>query len=121
LVEVLVALALLAIVLLPVVMGLSQALTSTSESTISAAAASIARDKVEELKGMSFADLASQPRQSRDLKVGDAFFEVAVVATTVRADNDLHVGLKNAVVSVYRTGGARPVAVLSTYLVPYGV
>jgi prepilin-type N-terminal cleavage/methylation domain-containing protein len=120
LVEVLVALALLAIVLLPVVVGLSQALAMTSDSTIAAAAASIARDKVEELKGMEFGDLGNQPAETRDLKPGDGFFQVSVAVTVVRAENAAHVGLKNAVVTVCRSGGTRPLAVLSTYVTPYG-
>lgn len=121
LVEVLVALVLLAIVLLPVVVGLSQALGTTSESTISAAAASIARDKMEELKGMDFADVGDQSPESRDLKPGDSFFRVLVTVSTVRPDNEAQVGLKKVVVRVHRPGGKTPVSVLSTYLTPFGV
>jgi prepilin-type N-terminal cleavage/methylation domain-containing protein len=120
LVEVLIALALLAVVLLPIVIGLSQALATTSEATITAAAASIARDKVEELKGIEFGSVGDQVRETHDLKPGDGYFEVAVAVSSVRADNDAHVGLKNAVVTVYRAGSPRPLTVLSTYLTPFG-
>ena len=121
LVEVLVALTILAVALLPIIVGLSRALMSTSDSTITAAAASIARDKVEELKGLDYDDVGDQLAESRDLRPGDAFFQVSVAVSVVRANNDADVGLKNAVVSVHRTGSNMPVAVLSTYLTPYGI
>jgi len=119
--EVLVALTLLALVLLPVIVGFSQALVSSSESAISAAAASIVRDKVEGLKMLPFAVVESQPRQTRDLKPGDSFFEVEVTVQTLRPDDSAQAGLKKVEVTVYRTGGHRPVAVATTYLAPLGV
>ena len=127
LVEVLVALTLMAFVLLPVMAGLSQALVSTSESSITAAATSIARDKNEQLKALvrssslGFDALASQPREPADLRPGDSFFEVEVTVETVRPDDSLHSGMKKAAVMVYRTGGDRPVTTLTTYLVPFGI
>jgi len=127
LVEVLVALTLMAFVLLPVMAGLSQALVSTSESSITAAATSIARDKNEQLKALvrssssGFAALASQPREPADLRPGDSFFEVEVTVETVRPDDSLHSGMKKAAVMVYRTGSDRPVTTLTTYLVPFGI
>ena len=127
LVEVLVALTLMAFVLLPVMMGLSQALISTSESSITAAATSVARDKNEQLKALvlgsssGFATLASQPREPADLRPGDSFFEVEVTVETVRPDDSLHSGMKTAAVMVYRTGSDRPVTTLTTYLVPFGI
>ncbi len=120
-VEVLVALTLLALVLLPVIVGLSQALVSSSESAISAAAASIVRDKVEQLKLLPFAAVDAQPRETRDLDPGDSFFEVKVTVQTLRPDDSAHAGLKKVEVTVYRTGGHRPVAVATTYLTPLGV
>ncbi|MCJ7751823.1 MAG: prepilin-type N-terminal cleavage/methylation domain-containing protein [Armatimonadetes bacterium] len=127
LVEVLVALTLMAFVLLPVMMGLSQALISTSESSITAAATSVARDKTEQLKALvlgsssGFAALVSQPREPADLRPGDSFFEVEVTVETVRPDDSLHSGMKKAAVMVYRTGSDRPVTTLTTYLVPFGI
>ncbi len=127
LVEVLVALTLLAFVLLPVMIGLSQALVSTSESSITAAATSIARDKNEQLKSLvrgsssGFAALATQPREPADFRPGDSFFEVEVTVETVRPDDSQHSGMKKATVRVYRAGGDRPVTTLTTYLVPFGI
>jgi len=127
LVEVLVALALMAFVLLPVMAGLSQALVSTSESSITAAATSVARDKNEQLKALvrsstsGFAALASQPREPADLRPGDSFFEVEVTVETVRADDSLHSGMKKAAVTVYRANGDHPVTTLTTYLMPFGI
>ena len=119
--EVLVALTLLAVVLLPVMVGFSQALITTSKSSISVAATSIARDKIEELKVGGFALLADQPRQQRDLNPGDGFFELAVTIETIRPDDVARSGLKRAVVSVYRTGSAAPEATLVTYFTPVGI
>ena len=127
LVEVLVALTLMAFVLLPVMMGLSQALVSTSESSITAAATSVARDKNEQLKALvrnstsGFAALASQPREPADFRPGDSFFEVEVTVETVRPDDSHHSGMKKAAVTVYRADGDRPVAMVTTYLVPFGI
>lgn len=127
LVEVLVALTLLAFVLLPVMVGLSQALVSTSESSITAAATSIARDKNEQLKSLvrgsssGFAALATQPREPADFRPGDSFFQVEVTVETVRPDDSQHSGMKKATVRVYRAGGDRPVTTLTTYLVPFGI
>jgi len=127
LVEVLVALTLMAFVLLPVMAGLSQALVSTSESSITAAATSIARDESEQLKALvrssssGFDALASQPREPADLRPGDSFFEVEVTVETVRPDDSLHSGMKKAAVMVYRTGSDHPVTTLTTYLVPFGI
>jgi prepilin-type N-terminal cleavage/methylation domain-containing protein len=121
LVEVLIALALLAVVLLPVVLGLTQALATSNESAITAAATSIARDKTEEIKVLSWSALADQRREPSDLNPGDAFFEVEVAVEVVRPDDEAHSGLKKAEVLVYRAGGAQPVARITTYVTPYGV
>ncbi len=127
LVEILIALALMALVLLPVMIGLSQALVSTSESSITAVATSVARDKAEQLKallrrpGFGFPALVSQPREPADFKPGDSFFEVEVIVETVRPDDSKHSGLKKAAVSVYRAGGDRPLTTLTTYLTPSGI
>jgi len=121
LVEVLIALVLLAVVLLPIMIGLAQALASTSDSAIAAAATSVAREKIEELKGLDFAAIADQERETRDLNPGDGFFELAVSVETVRPDDAAHSGLKRAVVTVYRTGGADPAAAVTTYFTPFGI
>ena len=121
LVEVLVALIILSVVLLPIMLGFSQALIATSNSSITAAAASIAREKAEELKSKQFEELDSQPRETRDLNPEDGFFEVAVTIETVRPDDAAHSGLKKAEVSVYRAGGSAPVSGITTYFTPYGI
>lgn len=117
LVEVLVALVLLAVALLPVVVGFSQALVSTSDASIAAVAASIAREKMEEMKSIDFDLLDSQPRAPRDLRAGDAFFEVT-------SEVELHTSvpdLKKVAVVVYRNGSARPIATVTTYVARAGV
>ena len=119
LVEILVALVILAVVLLPVIVGFSQALITTSQSTISAAASSIAREKVEELKRVDYAYLQSQEREARPFGSQPGFFEVAVAVTVVR--DDANAGLKQAVISVYRTGSSNPVVTLTTYFTVRGV
>jgi Tfp pilus assembly protein PilV len=127
LVEILVALTLVAVVLLPVIIGLSQALVSTSESTITVAATSIARDRVEDLKAalrdpnVGFPGLTGQLRETTDLKPGDQFFEVEVTVETVRPDDNQQSGLKKAVVTVYRKGSDYPTTMVTTYFTPYGV
>ncbi len=120
-IEVLVALIILSVVLLPIVLGFSQALIATSNSSITSAASSIAREKAEELKSKQFEELDTQPREPRDLNPGDGFFEVAVTIETVRPDDAAHSGLKKADVSVYRAGGSDPVAGITTYFTPYGI
>jgi len=121
LVEVLVALAILAVAILPVVIGFWQSLVATNESSISVAASSIAREKIEELKGKDFDALDSQPRETRDLTPGDGFFEVAVAVETVRPNDAAGSGLKKSEVSVYRAGGAQSLAIATTYVTPFGI
>ena len=105
LVEILVALTLMAVVLLPVVIGLSQSLVATSNTSIAAVATSIAREKAEALKAQTreptfdFAMLTSQPRESADYKPGDGYFEVDLVVETVRPDDSSNAGLKKAAIS----------------------
>lgn len=127
LVETLIALTLVALILLPVVIGLSQALISTSESTITSAATSIARDRVEQIKEQArrqdfdFNSLTGQPRQPADLKPGDQFFEVEVTVETIRPDDNQQSGLKKAIVTVYLRNSDRRAAIVTTYFAPYGV
>jgi prepilin-type N-terminal cleavage/methylation domain-containing protein len=121
LIEVLVALTILAVVLLPVMIGFWQSLVVTNESSLSAAASSIARAAVEELKQTDFDALDNAPREPRDLKPGDGFFEVAVAVETIRPNDSVHSGLKKAEVSVYRSGGAERLAIATTYLTPFGI
>jgi Tfp pilus assembly protein PilV len=119
--EVLIALTLVAVVLLPVVVGLSQALRSSTQSSVAVAAASIARDKIEQLKCAEFDGVQSEPRETMDWAPGDSFFEVAVEVETVRPDDSAASGLKKAEVTVYRTGGQDPVVVSTTYFIPFGI
>ena len=126
LVELLVALTILAVVLLPVMVGFSQALVATNQSSISGAAASIAREKMEELKLLAYSnyysgysEIGNEERQPRPLGNQAGFFEVAVAVTVIR--DDATAGLKQAVVSVYRTGSADPVVTLTSYFTPRGV
>ncbi len=127
LVEILVALTLVAVVLLPVVIGLTQALVATSETSITAAATSIARDKVEQIKAemrrpdFDFAALSSEPREAVDLKPGDSFFEVDVTVEIVRPNDDRRSGLKKVQVCVYRAGTDRAITALTTYFTPAGI
>jgi prepilin-type N-terminal cleavage/methylation domain-containing protein len=120
LVEVLIVVALLAMVLLPVMLGFSQALVTTSDSTITAAATSIARDEVEGLKTKGYASILSKARQPKDLKPGDSFFEVTVTVCE-RPNGAAQQGLKRAVISVYRRGGTNPVVTLTSCFAPRGV
>ena len=127
LVEILVALTLMAVVLLPVVIGLSQSLVATSNTSIAAVATSIAREKAEALKAetrqsdFDFALLTSQPRESADYKPGDSYFEVDLVVETVRPNDSSNAGLKKAAISVYRAGAEDPLMTLTTYLAPHGI
>ncbi len=127
LVEILIALTLVAVVLLPVVIGLSQAIVSTSDSTIIAVATSIARDKMEQVKAdarrpaFDFASLSSEPRVSADLKPGDSYFEMDVTVETVRPDDETHSGLKKVAVSVYHAGTEMPLTTVTTYFTPNGI
>ncbi|MCJ7822776.1 MAG: prepilin-type N-terminal cleavage/methylation domain-containing protein [Armatimonadetes bacterium] len=121
LVEVLVALTILAVVLLPVTIGFWQSLVVTNESSLNAAASSIARAELEELKHTDFAVLDSTPRETRDLKPGDGFFEVTTAVEVVRPNDSVDSGLKKAEVSVYRAGGAERLAIATTYLTPFGI
>jgi type II secretory pathway pseudopilin PulG len=127
LVEILIALTLVAVVLLPVVIGLSQALVSTSQSSITATATSIARDKMEQIKAdarrptFDFSAMSGEPRVAADLKPGDSYFEVEVVVETVRPDDEVRSGLKKVAVSVYQAGTDRAITSLTTYFTPAGV
>ncbi|MBN1459366.1 MAG: type II secretion system protein, partial [Armatimonadetes bacterium] len=127
LVEILVALTLMAVVLLPVVIGLSQSLVATSNASIAAVATSVAREKAEALKaetrapGFDFALLTSQPRESADYKPGDGYFQVEVLVETIRPDDSNNAGLKKAAISVYRAGAEDPLMTLTTYLAPHGI
>jgi len=123
LVEVLIALCVLGVALLAMVASLTQALATTSQSTISAAATSIARDKMEDLKRVGYDGLASQSRQRSDFKPGDGFFEVSVtVDPPLRADDPVtQTGLTRAVVTVYRTRSSQPLVTLCSYFTPKGV
>ena len=119
LVEILVALVILAVVLLPVIAAFSQALVTTSQSSISSAASSIGREKVEALKRLDYSYLQSQARETKAFGNHPGFFEVEVTVTVVR--DDARAGLKRAAVSVYRAGSLSPVVTLTSYLAVRGV
>jgi prepilin-type N-terminal cleavage/methylation domain-containing protein len=121
LVEVLIALAILAVALLPVMIGFSQALATANQSTITTGATSIARQKIEDLKAKAYADIVTEPRTPRDLRAGDSFYQVAVTVEELRPDGTAHQGLKRVVTAVYRTGGAQPVVTITTYFTPVGI
>lgn len=123
LVEVLIAVCLIALAMLALMAGLIKGLATTSQSTIATAAGSIARDRIEDLKRAGYDGMASQARQRADLNPGDGFFEVSVtVDPPLRADDPIsRCGLKRAVVSVYRTGSDSPMAILCSYFSPKGV
>jgi len=122
LVEVLIALTVLAVFLLPVMIGFSQALIATSQSSISAAASSIARQMIEDLKAVSFDSIQSSAgRSSVDMRPGDLFFQVETKVTVVEPNDATLKGLKLVEVSVYLTGSKTPMVVLSTYFTPAGV
>jgi prepilin-type N-terminal cleavage/methylation domain-containing protein len=121
LVEVLIALTILAVVLLPVMVGFSQALITTSRSSLSVVATNIARQKVEELKAQDYASLQSQARQRRDYRPGDAYFEVEVTVAELRPNDAAKCGLKQAVVTVYQRGSSQPIVNITTFFTPIGV
>jgi prepilin-type N-terminal cleavage/methylation domain-containing protein len=127
LVEILVALTLVAVVLLPVMTGLSQALVSTSQSTIESAATSVARDKVETIKdlvrrpGFDLGSLNAEPRVTANLKPGDQFFEVEVSTEVARQDTGVQDGVRKVIIHVYRRNSDSPVATVTTYFTLYGI
>jgi len=121
LVEVLIALVVVAVALLPVMFGFSHALMAANQSTIVSAASSIARQKVEELKAKTYGEIITEELSPRDLRPGDSFFQVEVTVEEVRPDGPAHEGLKETVIAVYRTGGAEPVVSITTYFAPLGI
>ena len=122
LVEVLVALTLLALVILPIMAGFSQSLVSTNQSTIAAVATSLARQKLEQLKLRDYDALFSEPSEVRDLRPGDGYFLISTQVQEVRAnDPDNYSGLKRLDVSVSRQGSASSLVTLTTYSIPKGV
>ena len=129
LLEVLIALSILAMVLLPVVLGFSQALTNTARSTIQSVATSWAREKMEELKLLPYDQVVSTTtRLSRDLKPGDSFYQLEVLVQELRANTPNppptmphQTGLKQVTINVYRRGSATPTATMMGYLAPSGV
>jgi len=126
LVEVLIALTVLAVFLLPVMIGFSQALITTSQASISAAASSIARQTVEDMKVLGYDSIQSSAgRVYADMRPGqnppDHYFQVETKVTELEQNDASLKGLKFVEVSVYRTGSQTPLVVLSTYFAPFGV
>jgi len=121
LVEVLIALTVLAVVLLPVMIGFSQALITTSQSSITTAASSIARARVEDLKAVGYDNTISQGRAAASLKPGDSYFEVQTDVTEIEPNDSSLGGLKMVVVTVYQAGSQSPLVTLTTYITPSGV
>ncbi len=122
LVEILIALTILAVVLLPVMVGFAQALITTSQSSTSAVASSIARQTLESMKavGYSYA-LVGQTTTPADLVPGDAFFQIKTTVTEIEPDDASHKGLKKIEVLVYQKGSSSAMVALSTYISPVGV
>jgi len=124
LVEVLIALSVLAVFLLPVMVGFSQALITTSQASISAAASSVARGMIEDLKMVGYDYIQSSTGRSyKDLKTaGDHYFQVETKVTEVEPNDQVSLkGLKLVEVTVYNTGSQTPLVALSTYFTPAGV
>lgn len=118
LLEVLIALSVLGVFLLPVILALTQALTTSTQSTTVVAATSIARQTVERLKSVGYDNVQSSPEPTpADLKPGDGYFEVTTSVALAAGVNSV----KEIVVSVRRTGSQEPLAVLRTLLIPVGV
>ena len=122
LVEVLIALAVMMVFLLPVVVGLSQALMISSQSSTSVAASSIARQTIENLKVVGYNNIqSSSVRSPADLRPGDHYFEVETKVTEVVPNDASLKGLKLAEVTVYQARSQTPLVVLTTYFTPAGV
>jgi prepilin-type N-terminal cleavage/methylation domain-containing protein len=124
LVEVLIALSVLAVFLLPVMIGFSQALITTSQASISAAGSSVARGMIEDLKLVGYDGIQSSTGRSyKDLKTaGDHYFQVETKVTEVEPNDQVSLkGLKLVEVTVYNTGSQTPLVALSTYFTPAGV
>jgi hypothetical protein len=112
----------LTVFLLPVMIGFSQALITTSQASTSAAASSIARQTIENLKAVGYDSiLSSEVRSAADLRPGDHYFEVETRVTEVEPNDLSRKGLKQAEVSVYQTKSQTPLVVLTTYFTPAGV
>jgi hypothetical protein len=121
---VLIALSVLAVFLLPVMIGFSQALITTSQASISAAASSVARGMMEDLKAVPYDGIQSSTERSyRDLRTaGDHYFQVKTMVAEVEPNDPTTLkGLRLVEISVYLTGSQTPLAVLSTYFSPAGV
>lgn len=116
--EVLISLTILAVVLLPVMIGFSQAIITTNQTSIESVASSIARATLENLKVVGYDNILSQERAAAP---GNARFEVAVQVSEPEPNGPQLEGLKVAVVSVYQKGSASPMVVLTTYFTPVGV
>lgn len=116
--EVLIALTILAVVLLPVMIGFSQAIITTNETSIESVASSIAWATLENLKVVGYDNILSQERAAAP---GNPRFEVAVEVSEPEPNGPQLEGLKVAVVSVYQKGSPSPMAVLTTYFTPVGV
>jgi prepilin-type N-terminal cleavage/methylation domain-containing protein len=122
LVEILIALTILAVVLLPVMVGFAQALITTSQSSTSAVASSIARQTIESAKAAGYSNAAvGQTTAAADLVPGDAFFQVKTTITEPEPDDASHKGLKKIEVLVYQKGSSYAMVALATYISPVGV
>jgi prepilin-type N-terminal cleavage/methylation domain-containing protein len=122
LVEVLIALAVMMVFVLPVVIGLSQALSVTSQSSTAVVASSTARQTIENLKAVGYANIqSSATRSTADLRPGDHYFEIETVVVEEQPNTAKLDGLKRVEVSVYQAGSQTPLVVLFTYFTPVGV
>ena len=122
LLEVLISLAVLIVFVVPAVTGLSQALAASNQSSTSAAASSIARETLENLKLLGYSAVQSSAQPSfADLRPGDHFFQVTTRVTEIEPNDASLKGLKQVEVSVCQTGSQTPLVVLTTYFTPVGV
>jgi prepilin-type N-terminal cleavage/methylation domain-containing protein len=122
LVEILIALTILAVVLLPVMVGFAQALITTNQSSTSAVASSIARQTIESIKVAGYSNAAvGQTTTTADLVPGDTFFQVKTTVTETEPNDASHKGLKKIEVLVYQKGSSSAMVALTTYISPVGV
>ena len=122
LLEVLIALVVLGMFLVPAMLAVSQAVITSNESSIAVVASSIARQRLESLKLLSYDSIQSSPeRSSADLRPGDRYFQVATTVTETQPNGPNLDGVKEVVVTVYQAGSQSPLVVLTTRVTPVGV
>ncbi len=121
LVEVLISLSVMIVFVLPTVIGLSQALSVTSQSSTTVMASSIARERIEYLKTVGYGSIQTTARTPVDLRTGDSYFQLETTVVEEQPNTALLEGLKRVEVKVYKYGSAIPLVILFTYYTPVGV